>query len=298
MNPSGLLSRHTRDSAITLLVISSVLWGSTFVGIKIGIAYVNVYDFVFLRIAIASVVLLFSLTLFGGFKPAALKETSVWVLGLLNGVAFSLQYVGMQFTTAAKTALLVDVNVIIVALLSHKIFQEPFGLRKKFGVILGLFGAVMITTNGDVSSLAGGELLGDILVFAAGLVWAFFIIFHKRVLNRTERTVMEMSAFVMLTTAILLFPLAAMFGGLNLSIITIDGWSWIGFTAIVCTVLPYAFWIFALKKVTATMVSVVGMLEIAVAMILSALFLGEAFGVITLLGAGLILLSIPAVTEN
>lgn len=291
-------TRDTRDFPVALLVISSVLWGSSFVSIKIGLAYVNVYDFAFLRLAVASVILFLFLILLGKFKPAALRERAVWTLGLLNGIAFSLQYTGLLYTTAAKTALLVDLNLIVVALLSWRVFQESFGLRKQLAVVLGTLGAVMITTNGNLSTLAQGELFGDVLVFSAGLVWAFFIVLHKKLLLRSERNVIELSAIVMLVTAILLSPMAALFGGLNVTAVSIEGWGWVAFIAIGCTVLPYALWVWALKAVTATIASVVGMLEIVAAMILSTLLLGEAYSIVTIVGAVMILLSILAVAEG
>jgi drug/metabolite transporter (DMT)-like permease len=293
-----LTSDETRGPAIALLVVSSVFWGSSFVSIKIGLAYVNVYDYAFLRLGLASVILLTALVLRRSFRPTALKDRSVWALGLLNGTAFALQYAGLLFTTAAKTALLVDLNVVIVALLSWRMFEESFGLRKRLGVVLGVLGAAMITTNGDLSSLAHGELLGDGLVFAAGLVWAFFIVLHKRVLSHGEGNVIELSAVVMLSTALLLLPVAALMGGLNLAVVPLQGWAWVVFSATLCTVVPYAMWISALKAVTATTVSVVGMLEIVAAMVLSNLFLGEGYSTITLLGAVMILLSILAVAES
>ena len=291
-------NRSTKDPAIALLIVSSILWGSSFVSIKIGLAYLNAFDFAFLRLASASAILVAILVFNGRLKLASLKEKSVWALGLLNGIGFSLQYVGLQFTTPAKTALLIDMNVIAVAILSWRLFQESFGLRKQFAVIIGVLGAVMITTNGDLSTLTHGEFLGDVLVLFAGLVWAGFIILHKRVLSSNDRNVMELSAVVMSATAFLLFPVALLFGRLGVQAIPIEGWVWIGYTAIVCQVVPYALWVFALKSVTATIASVVGMLEIVAAMILSSLFLAESYNAVTLLGAGLILLSILAVAES
>ncbi len=289
---------ESRGAAFALLVLSSILWGSSFVSIKIGLAYVNAYDFAFFRVGTAAIILLAVLILRGQFRLSALRELSVWILGLLNGVAFSLQFVGLLFTTAAKTALLVDLNVIIVAILSWKFFGESFSFRKKLGVILGVLGAVLITTNGNLSSLAQGELLGDLLVFAAGLVWAFFIVLHKRALQRRDRNVVEMSAVVMVATALLLSPMAVLFGGLNLGAVPMQGWGWVAFTAIICTVLPYSLWVFALRAVTATIASVVGMLEIVAAMVLSTLLLGETYSAITLLGAVFVLFSILAVAES
>jgi len=63
-------------------------------------------------------------------------------------------------------------------------------------------------------------------------------------------------------------------------------------------VLPYAMWIAALKSVTATVASVVGMLEIVAAMVMSWIFLGEVYNTTTLLGAILVLAALFAVTES
>jgi drug/metabolite transporter (DMT)-like permease len=289
---------EANNSSLALLILSSVLWGGSFVSVKIGLEYINAYDFAFLRLASAAFVLLAVLGIQRKFELTALKEPSVWALGLLNGVGFTLQFVGLLYTTAAKTALLVDLNVVVIAILSWRAFGESFGVRKKLGVIVGVIGALLITTNGDLSTLAQGELRGDLLVFVAGLVWAVFIVFHKRVQMRRQRNVIEMSATVMLATALSLLPMALLFGGLNLRAIVTQGWEWVAISALVCTVLPYALWVAALKAVTATIASVVGMLEVVCAMVLSTLLLGERYTAVTLLGAILVLVSILAVAES
>jgi drug/metabolite transporter (DMT)-like permease len=289
---------EANNSSLALLILSSVLWGGSFVSVKIGLEYINAYDFAFLRLASAAFVLLAVLGIQRKFELTALKEPSVWALGLLNGVGFTLQFVGLLYTTAAKTALLVDLNVVVIAILSWRAFGESFGVRKKLGVIVGVIGALLITTNGDLSTLAQGELRGDLLVFVAGLVWAVFIVFHKRVQMRRQRNVIEMSATVMLVTALSLLPMALLLGGLNLRAIVAQGWEWVAISALVCTVLPYALWVAALKAVTATIASVVGMLEVVCAMVLSTLLLGERYTAVTLLGAILVLGSILAVAES
>ncbi len=287
-----------RSGALGLLILSSILWGSSFVSAKIGLAYIDPFDFVFLRLAIAASVLFVVLVFRRRFRFAALKDRSVWFLGTLNGVAFILQYVGLEFTTAAKTALLVDLNVVIVAILSWWLFQESFGKRKQLGVLLGVVGAAMITTNGDLSNLMGGQLLGDVFVFSAGVVWAFFIVHHKQILLDKDQDAIQLSAIVMIATALVLLPAAIVLGGLTSSRIPVQGWELVVYMAIACTVLPYAMWIVALKSVTATVASVVGMLEIVAAMIMSWIFLGEVYNTTTLLGALLVLAALFAVTES
>jgi drug/metabolite transporter (DMT)-like permease len=286
------------DTAILLLAVSSVFWGSSFVSIKIGLEYVNAYDFAFLRLALASIILVSALAVRRRLGVPVFKERAIWMLGLLNGVAFALQYVGLLLTTAGKAALLANLNVIMIALLSRKIFRERFGRFKVLGVVLGIAGGVLITTGGSLSSLLQGQLIGDLLVFSSGLVWAFFIVLNKWVVTGSGKDVTQLSAVVMLATALVLMPVSIIFGGLNTIAIPIAGWFWIGFTAIFCTIVPYGLWNLALRAVSATLASVIVMLEIVAAMILSAVFLGESFGAPTVVGAGLILVSILAVAQS
>jgi drug/metabolite transporter (DMT)-like permease len=295
---SGRFRSDGASGAIVLLVVSSVLWGSSFVTIKLGLVYVNAYDFAFLRLALAAAIMVPALALRSGIRLGALKDWSVWILGVLNGLGFSLQYIGLLYTSAGRTALLVNMNVILVALLSGWMFGERIGVGKGLGVALGVVGAALITTNGDLSTLGQGNLLGDVLVFSAGLVWAFFIVVHKRILTQSERNVIELSTVVMLTTAVALLPAAVFLGGLDLVAIPAIGWGWVAFTAIMCTVFPYGLWVVALRAVTATVATVVSVLEIVAAMIFSAILLGEVYRPITILGAIMILLSIFAVARS
>jgi len=286
------------NSAIALLVITSVLWGSSFVSIKIGLTFIDPYDFAFLRSIVTASILLVVLGWRGGFRSSALREPAVWALGMVSGMGYLFQFLALEYTTAAKTALLIDFNVIVVAILSWRMFGESFGLRKQLSVVLGAVGAALITTNGDLSSLAKGQLEGDLFAFVSGLIFALFIVLHKRLQMQRDRNVIEMSSVVMLATSIVLFPTALLLGGINIRNIPVEGWAWVAYAAIACTVIPYVLWISALKAVTATLTSVVGLLEIVAAMVLSTILLGEGYSAATLLGAILVLLSIFAVAES
>lgn len=262
-----------------------------------ALTYVDAYSFVFLRIAFAAIILFALLTLRKPFSASAIRRPSVWVLGLLNGAALTLQCVGLLFTTASITALLVNLNVLTVAVLSWWMFRELFGTWKQLGICFGVAGAAIISTNGDLSTLTNGLVWGDVLVFAAGLVWAFFVVLQKQILMNREEDAIELSAVVMLISALLLLPLAVFMGNLTTSPISAEGWELVGYTALACSVLPYAMWTLALKSVTATVATVVGMLEIVAAMVLSTFFLAETFTALTVTGALLILFSIFAVTK-
>src|SRR5438445_8439396 len=103
------------------------------------------------------------------------REPIVWALGLVNAIGFDLQNEGIVLTTASKTALLVNVNVVFIAILMVLFFREAVTGSKVAGILVGVFGVVVLATKLNPSSLAGGQFAGDLLVFVAGLVWAFYV---------------------------------------------------------------------------------------------------------------------------
>jgi drug/metabolite transporter (DMT)-like permease len=107
------------STAVVLTALASLIWGTSFPGVKWGLDYVgNDMLFLWLRFAVATVVTLSIVLWLKRFSFAVLREPVVWLIGGLNSAAFVAQYVGLNYTTASKTALLVDINVVAVAIIS------------------------------------------------------------------------------------------------------------------------------------------------------------------------------------
>jgi len=259
--------------------------------IKVGLLYVDSYSFAFLRLLIASMVILVAAVLLGKFRPALFRNRLTWLLAISNAGGFILQYVGMNYTTASKTVLLVDSDVVIVALLSWITFKERFSNSMKAAVVMGFSGAALLATGGNLSELTGGELLGDVLVFLAGISWAFFMVWNKSMVSKGLDPT-SMTAGVMSSTAIVLLPFALALGNLNVTAIGVEGWGATIYMAVFCSVIAYFIWTVTLKGLTITHSAILLLLEIIWALILSFWFLGESFTPVAMVGAGLILVSI------
>jgi drug/metabolite transporter (DMT)-like permease len=86
--------------AVILTGLAGVLWGTSFPAIKIGLRYVDAYQFVFLRFFLASLIMFFVLLIKGNLGFEFAKRRTIWFLGIANGVAYLFQYVGMNSTSA------------------------------------------------------------------------------------------------------------------------------------------------------------------------------------------------------
>jgi drug/metabolite transporter (DMT)-like permease len=277
---------------VGLIAFSGVLWGTSFVAMKVGLEFVDPYSFAFLRLVTASV---FSAALiFVRERPElnVLRDWRIWALGILNAGGFILQYVGISYTTANRTALITNSNVAFTAFLSWSLYHEPMGFGNLLALPLSVLGLFLLVTGGDLSALSGGQVMGDLLVLLAGLLWSFFLVLNKDMVSRGSTNVSQVVAWVMLVTTIGIAPVAFMLGDVTRVVVPWEGWAAVAYTAILCTVIPY--WLFtrAQRFVGATLSALVLLIEVVVAIISSTLILGEQFAIGSGLGAVLVCASI------
>src|SRR6266567_1259562 len=123
---------RSRDYGLVLL--ASVLWGTSFPGSKLTVGTVDPLFLTFARMAIGA------------------------LLGL---------------TVLAATRRL-DLHM----------FREAMTRLKVVGILIGTFGVVVVATKLDPASLSGGQFAGDVLVFIAGVVWAFYVVGAKKMVDR------------------------------------------------------------------------------------------------------------------
>jgi drug/metabolite transporter (DMT)-like permease len=216
----------------------------------------------------------------------------VFMLGGLFQITFylGLQYVGLNYTTAANTALIVNTRPIFVGLLSALFLRESLGRDRITGMMAAFVGVAILTLGGAGGSIyvSGQRLLGDALIVLNAISGAVGIVILKRLLGR----------YSPLTTAVYTAT-AGMLGLLPLSAYEIlsSGWprgSLLAWGAVVymgamCTAVAFVAWYGSLSRLQASETSVFLFLTPLISVALSAVLLGEAVTAWLLLGASLII---------
>jgi drug/metabolite transporter (DMT)-like permease len=229
-----------------------------------------------------------------GFSFNFSQKRLVLFLGVVNGVAYLMEYVGMVFTTASKSSLLINLSAVWVALLCPIVLRERLGAKKTVGVMVSLLGVFLTTTNLKFASLTQGSIMGDLLVVGAGVAWAVFMVYNKPVADASKSLVQPMT-LLLICTLIPLLPIAPFSAGAVLSL-PLEAWLAILFTAVLCWVVPYYLWLKGLQHLSPATSAVVLLTEIVVAVTISTLFLGEVFTLISGVGAILIVIAIRLVS--
>jgi len=288
------MASRDRQNAITLTVFASLLWGTSFPGTKWGLEHVgNDVLFLWLRFLVASAMTLAAVVLLRKIRFSVFREPMIWVIGGFNCAGFVMQYVGLTMTTASKTALLVDINVVAVAIVSYFAFRERLGRWQVAGIVIGSAGVVLLTLNKELV-FDMGQLPGDIIVYMAGWAWAFFIIFNKKMLDRHTGIEVSSAAIVTCTVWLAIPMVFAAWTGSDMSVEPL-GWAGAAYLALFCTTLATLLWAMGLEGVSATASAAIMLIEIVTALAISIVLLGETLSAAAAMGAGLVLASIVLV---
>ena len=295
------MSQKTKAVFYTLL--AGALWGTSFPIIKIGLNEgTDPFAFLFWRFFVSTTTLLtFLLALrklnFKDFKAA--NKKLIVLLGVANAAGYLLQYAAMDYTTAAKAALFINLSAMWVAILSPKLLDEKFSTQKILGVVIGLVGVVLVSTNLDFSELGGGQVLADLALIVSGITWAIFMIYNKKLISASAATstsaTFQSMIWVLLFTFLSIAPFAVLAGS---SFFALSGFAWFGvfWTAIVCWVIPYYLWLEGLKHLSASTSTILLLSEIVIAVILTIVVLKEPVTVFSSIGAFFIVIAIALVS--
>jgi len=290
----NLFSADTKKKAVLLTVLAGFLWGTSFPAIKIGLQYIDAYTFVFFRFLVASLTMLSVMLLTRNFSFNFNKKRLILFLGFINGTAYLLQYMGMVYALASASSLYVNLSVVWVALLSPIALKERLGGKKVAGVMVSLLGVLLMTTNLDFASLGTVDIMGNFLVISAGILWAVFIIYNKPLVGESNNMIQSMT-WILLFTMLPLLPTAA-FSAEKFFYLPWNAWLAIIYTAVLCWVVPYYFWLKGLKHISPVTSAVVLLTEIIVAVVISTIVLGEVLTVVSGIGSIFIIIAILLVS--
>ncbi len=158
-----------------------IFWGLSFVATKIALESVPTFTLVFIRFSLAAT-LLTALTGRQGFPSFTRTEhLKMFLLALFEpGLYFIFETIGLQYTTAPKTALIIATVPLATLIFSVIFIGERTSLKGVSGVSLSLIGiTVLVAGDPQFKWDLGGRLFGDLLIFGAVISAAIYFILAR-----------------------------------------------------------------------------------------------------------------------
>jgi drug/metabolite transporter (DMT)-like permease len=274
-----------------ILILVALVWAGSFIVVQEVTDDINPIDLGFFRFLVATPLMFMVLFIRGKNISIPKKELpSLIVLGL-SGVTFLylFQFVGISYTNAPTSAVLININVIFIAILSATFFKEAFKIKKTTGVILSFLGVVLIIfTNTSLEDISFQDtfFFGSILMLLSAFCWAVYSIVGKRLLQTYDMYTVTTYAFALGTFFYLPFVITDITTTLQTT--TIEAWFAVLYLALTCSVFGYIGWYYALKKIEAGKAAVYLNL-IPLFTISLSLLLGQTFTMYFFIGAILII---------
>lgn len=141
------MPRSIRAPPAVAFALCALIWGSTWLAIKVGYGGIGALTGAALRFAIAAVVLFALIPVFGAPLPRTRRDwgLAAWIGLLLFGLDYGLIYWGEQFIDSGLTAVLFATNTLLTAFVAHAALRaERLTATMAAGILLGLVGLVLV----------------------------------------------------------------------------------------------------------------------------------------------------------
>lgn len=280
--------------AVALMLLLTLSWGLNQVAIKVSNAGFNPMFGVLVRAAGGGLLVL----LWCRWRGIALfaRDGTLWpglAAGALFGFEFVLIFAGLEFTSAARSALMVNTMPFWMLLGGHFLLGERITARKLAGLVLAFAGVVLIFSD-DLSIPGPKAIWGDLLCLLAGVLWAATVLLVKA--SRLSRTSPEKTLLYQLSvSALIALPLIPLYGPLLREVTALATASLV-FQTVFVVAFTYVLWFWLVRRYPASGLSSFTFLSPAFGVILAGVLLDEPltlriFAALGLIAAGLVLVN-------
>jgi drug/metabolite transporter (DMT)-like permease len=294
----------TRSRALAgygLALTSILLWGGSFIALKIALRSLGPWEIVAGRALMGAAVLIVAAVLagpsLGTLRPG--DAVRIAILGALGiPVHLGLQAVALTMTSAVHSGWLVALIPVFTAILSAIFLGERFPALKTAGVVTGFLGAlVVVGSEAGFGALALPSGQGDLLVLLSCLNWAVYTLISRDLVRRIPSLTVTVGA-VASGTAMVVPAWLVLGDPIRLLDAPLEGWAALVFLGVGCTGVGYLAWTAALRRLEAGRLGSFQYVQPLVTAAAAALWLAEPVGGAVAIGGALVLLGVTLVQRG
>lgn len=205
-------------------------------------------------------------------------------MGAALFIGFSLQIIGLQYTTPSKNAFLTATNVVIVPFIAFLICRKKVGFRGIIGAVLAIVGVGLLSLDKDLS--LG---LGDGLTLICAVGFAFQIFLTSIFVKKYRASVLN---FIQMCTAGILSLIFMIASGQVHFQVTAKGWWSVLYLGIISTTVCYLLQTACQKYVDETKAAIILSMESVFGTLFSVMILHESITLRMILGCAIILAAV------
>jgi drug/metabolite transporter (DMT)-like permease len=255
------------------LWIVTIIYGATFsIAKQVMPLYIKPFAFILLRVLVASVLIFFFHRMVIREKIKDKSDFLKLIICAIFGVAANmlLFFKGLSITTPINGSVLMMNTPIFVIIISVFWNREKISIYKIIGVLLASLGAIMLV-GGSKFQFNSTRVIGDIMVAANAIIYAFYLVYAKQLINKYHPLTVTLYSFIFGTILVLPFGYDE-FTQINWSSFTPQIWLFVVFITVGSTSLTYVLNAYALRHASSSLVGTYIYLQPVCATIIAVIF--------------------------
>jgi drug/metabolite transporter (DMT)-like permease len=271
---TGAARRTVLTTELGLLVMA-LIWGLNFAVLKYGTSVLEPIAYNAIRMTVGTVVLL-TLAFALAPVPSPRDVGRLMLLGVLgHGVYQGLFINGLAMTRAGTAALVVAASPAFIAIVGRALGTERISKRAVLGIVLSFVGVTVVVLGSAQNGESGSaHVLGDLLILASVLAWAFYTTLLRDLTHRLEGV--HIAGWTLLggTIPILLIAAPAL-SRTNFGAIAPLTWGAVFYSGVGAIGIAYLFWYRGVRIIGSTRTAMFAQLQPAIALVAAWPLLGE-----------------------
>ena len=280
------MKENKRNIAIFLLLITTILWGTTFIITRTLIQDIPIFLYMGLRNLIGLI----------GFAPLLItfKKINKQILsfGIFAGVIYFLamffQTWGLQTTTAGKAGFVTGLSTIMVPFMAYLIYKKDLDKKIWIAVSFSVVGMALLLLEGE-----SGIIIGDWLVLICAFSFAYFIVINDKYVRLVDVYLYSMVQMATVTGLSYLFSFLL---GETYDLFSIEPnltfWLIMIYLGIAVTTATFLFQNWSQQHVEPSITAIIFTLEPVFAMLFGILLGNETMSLLGWFGCGIIFIAI------
>ncbi len=282
----------------SLIILAVIFWGSSFIATKVALKELSPETIISLRLIIASVFLFITAIVYKKDFSINFKSHGViFILALIAVFHLMIQVTGLKYTTASNTGWIIGTAPIFMVILAAIFFREKIGMLKISGIIIAMFGLLLLIGKGNITNVDLIKNKGDLLVLASAFTWGVYSMANKKISLSYSPLMTILYLFLMMAIIIIPFNLnaASVNSVVNLSL---NGWISILFLGLFCSGIAYVIWAYSLRDLESAKVGAFLYFEPLVTVVTAWLLLSESITALMIFSGIIITLGVVLVNKE
>jgi drug/metabolite transporter (DMT)-like permease len=280
------------------ILLAVVFWGTSFVATKTVLLEIKPVTVIVLRLILASTLLtIIALSTKRNFSINLKSHGWIFILAMIATFHLWIQVTGLQYTTASNTGWIIGTAPIFMAILGLIFFKEKVTILQLAGILIAMFGLLLLIGKGNILNIDLIENKGDMLVLGSAFTWGVYSMVNKKISLSYSPLMTILYLFLMMLIIIIPFNLSSetLNSVINLSLI---GWISILFLGLFCSGIAYVIWARALRDMESAKVGAFLYFEPFVTVLAAWFFLNEVITLIMILSGLLITVGVFIVNKD